>query len=60
VLLGAGAEVASLKDGELADIAPTLLALLGMPQPKAMTGHSLIVHAEATAGGPGRQARVSA
>jgi 2,3-bisphosphoglycerate-independent phosphoglycerate mutase len=31
------------KDGILADVAPTLLFLLGLPQPKAMTGHSLLV-----------------
>jgi 2,3-bisphosphoglycerate-independent phosphoglycerate mutase len=28
--------------GILADVAPTLLELLGIPQPAAMTGHSLI------------------
>jgi len=32
-----------LRDGGvLADVAPTLLELLGVPQPQAMTGHSLI------------------
>src|SRR5438046_8962084 len=31
------------EDGILADVAPTLLFLLGLPQPKARTGHSLIV-----------------
>jgi 2,3-bisphosphoglycerate-independent phosphoglycerate mutase len=31
-----------LADGRLADVAPTLLDLLGLPQPAAMTGHSLI------------------
>jgi 2,3-bisphosphoglycerate-independent phosphoglycerate mutase len=31
------------EDGILADIAPTLLFLLGLPQPKAMTGHNLLV-----------------
>jgi 2,3-bisphosphoglycerate-independent phosphoglycerate mutase len=30
-----------LKDGRLCDVAPTLLDLLGLPQPAAMTGHSL-------------------
>jgi 2,3-bisphosphoglycerate-independent phosphoglycerate mutase len=30
-------------DGILADVAPTLLFLLGLPQPKAMTGHNLLV-----------------
>ena len=32
-----------LADGGLADVAPTLCALLGIPQPAQMTGHSLIV-----------------
>jgi 2,3-bisphosphoglycerate-independent phosphoglycerate mutase len=36
--------IARLADGRLADVAPTLLDILGLPQPKAMTGHSLIVH----------------
>ena len=31
------------EDGILADVAPTLLFLLGLPQPKEMTGHNLIV-----------------
>ena len=30
-----------LEDGRLADVAPTLLALMGIPQPAPMTGHSL-------------------
>ena len=33
--------VTQLRDGKLADIAPTVLALLGLPQPKAMTGQNL-------------------
>ncbi len=32
-----------LVDGRLADVAPTLLKLLGLPQPAEMTGHVLIV-----------------
>lgn len=28
--------------GSLADVAPTILSLLGLPQPKEMTGHNLI------------------
>jgi 2,3-bisphosphoglycerate-independent phosphoglycerate mutase len=36
------AAVGRLEDGRLADVAPTLLALLGLPRPAAMTGHSLI------------------
>jgi 2,3-bisphosphoglycerate-independent phosphoglycerate mutase len=31
-----------LANGRLADVAPTLLALMGIAQPAAMTGHSLI------------------
>jgi 2,3-bisphosphoglycerate-independent phosphoglycerate mutase len=43
VLLAVGpAEVKALHDGRLADIAPTLLQFLGLPQPKAMTGRSLL------------------
>jgi len=40
------AEVGGLRDrGILADVAPTLLELLGQDQPDAMTGESLIEHA---------------
>src|SRR2546421_1340740 len=31
------------EDGILADVAPTLLFLLGLPQPQEMTGHNLVV-----------------
>jgi 2,3-bisphosphoglycerate-independent phosphoglycerate mutase len=31
-------------EGTLADVAPTVLALLGMPQPPAMSGRSLLLH----------------
>ncbi len=33
-----------LKEGSAIDVAPTVLHLLGLPQPKDMTGHSLIVN----------------
>ncbi|MDR2040775.1 MAG: 2,3-bisphosphoglycerate-independent phosphoglycerate mutase [Tannerella sp.] len=33
---------AQVSDGILADVAPSLLSVLGLPQPKEMTGHSLI------------------
>ena len=33
-----------LKDGKLADIAPTILEVMGLAQPAEMTGESLIVH----------------
>jgi 2,3-bisphosphoglycerate-independent phosphoglycerate mutase len=39
---GHGAEVALRKDGCLADIAPTILEILRLPQPEEMTGRSLI------------------
>jgi 2,3-bisphosphoglycerate-independent phosphoglycerate mutase len=42
VLLAGGPPGAVLHDGILADLAPTMLALLGLPQPAAMTGTSLI------------------
>jgi 2,3-bisphosphoglycerate-independent phosphoglycerate mutase len=35
----------SLADGRLADVAPTLLELLGLPKPAAMTGRSLFAAA---------------
>jgi 2,3-bisphosphoglycerate-independent phosphoglycerate mutase len=31
--------------GSLRDVAPTLLAMLGLPQPAEMTGHSLLTFA---------------
>jgi 2,3-bisphosphoglycerate-independent phosphoglycerate mutase len=37
-----GGEATSLADGRLADIAPTLLALMGLPKPAAMSGASLL------------------
>jgi len=41
-LIIVGADV-QLRPGRLADIAPTMLALMGLEQPREMTGHSLIV-----------------
>jgi 2,3-bisphosphoglycerate-independent phosphoglycerate mutase len=35
-----------IESGILADIAPTLLFLLDLPQPAEMTGHSLLAPAE--------------
>ena len=32
-----------MKDGILADVAPTLLDMLGLPKPKEMTGRTLLV-----------------
>ncbi|MGJ8603497.1 MAG: 2,3-bisphosphoglycerate-independent phosphoglycerate mutase [Marivita sp.] len=42
VVLYGGPEGARLADGRLADLAPTLLALMGLRQPDEMTGQSLI------------------
>ena len=41
-LLFHGRPARSLEKGSLRDIAPTMLALLGVPQPEEMTGHSLL------------------
>jgi len=42
-----GPEGVTLKDGRLADVAPTLLELMGIPAPVEMTGNSLIVRGKA-------------
>jgi len=42
LLFNAPSEVHSLGDGKLADVAPTLLALMKLPQPAEMTGRSLL------------------
>lgn len=42
VILIGGPEGVTLQDGRLADVAPTLLALMGLPQPPEMTGQTLI------------------
>src|SRR4051812_29653533 len=41
-VLLAGVEGVSLADGRLADLAPTLLELMGLPQPPEMTGTPLL------------------
>ncbi len=43
VALVGGPAGASLRDGRLADLAPTLLDLMGLEQPSEMTGRSLII-----------------
>jgi 2,3-bisphosphoglycerate-independent phosphoglycerate mutase len=43
VLVNPPPGVAGLRDGRLADIAPTLLALLGLPKPATMTGEPLLL-----------------
>lgn len=39
-----------VKDGILADVAPTLLEMMGLPKPEQMSGHSLLLAKEETAG----------
>ncbi len=42
IYAGPNADKAQLQDGILADVAPTLLYLMDIPQPEEMTGHSLV------------------
>lgn len=42
-LILAGGHATGLQNGRLADLAPTLLSLMGLPQPPEMTGRSLLV-----------------
>ncbi len=59
VLVNAPGEGIRLRDGRLADIAPTILALMGLPQPKEMTGRSLMAPAAARTTGTGREQRAT-
>jgi 2,3-bisphosphoglycerate-independent phosphoglycerate mutase len=43
VLVATALEGTILRDGTLADVAPTICVLLGLPQPASMTGRSLIL-----------------
>ncbi len=43
VLVNPPARVTGLADGRLADVAPTLLELMDLPKPAAMTGRSLLI-----------------
>ena len=45
VIVVNGPAGAGLRDGRLADLAPTVLHLMGLPKPAEMTGESLIVPA---------------
>jgi 2,3-bisphosphoglycerate-independent phosphoglycerate mutase len=42
VVVNPPTEIGRLENGRLSDIAPTLLDILGLTKPAAMTGHSLI------------------
>jgi len=59
VLVNAPQGITGIGSGRLADIAPTLLALMGMPQPASMTGHNLLISGRSDEGA-GQPSRVSA
>ena len=42
ILVGSKYKTVQLRDGILADLAPTILRLLGLPKPGEMTGSALI------------------
>ena len=42
IVIGAGDGVKDVKDGALCNVAPTILKLMGIPQPEAMTAEPLI------------------
>ena len=42
-LIVSGAGDIKLRPGKLADIAPTMLSLMGLPKPETMTGESLVI-----------------
>src|SRR5579864_8840042 len=42
VIVNPPGAIGRVENGRLADVAPTLLEILGLPKPAAMTGHSLI------------------
>ena len=42
IVVGAGDEVKTVKDGALCNVAPTILKLMGIPQPATMTAEPLI------------------
>ena len=42
IVIGAGDEVKDVKDGALCNVAPTILKLMGIPKPEAMTAEPLI------------------
>jgi 2,3-bisphosphoglycerate-independent phosphoglycerate mutase len=59
VLVNGLGERVRLRDGQLADIAPTVLALMGLAQPKEMSGQSLMSPAAAKASETGREQRAT-
>jgi 2,3-bisphosphoglycerate-independent phosphoglycerate mutase len=59
VLVGGAGEGLLLRDGELADIAPTILSLMGLPAPKEMSGRSLMAPAAGRTAETGREQRAA-
>jgi 2,3-bisphosphoglycerate-independent phosphoglycerate mutase len=59
VLVDGRGESIRLQDGRLADIAPTILALMGLPQPKEMSGRSLMAPAASRTTEAGRVQRAT-
>ena len=60
VLANAPDNVERIDNGRLADLAPTILDLLGVPQPAEMTGHSLLYRTAYTRAARGSVARRAA
>jgi 2,3-bisphosphoglycerate-independent phosphoglycerate mutase len=52
VMVNAPAGVDRLRNGRLADLAPTVLDLMGLPQPAAMSGQTLVASAVSDAASP--------
>jgi 2,3-bisphosphoglycerate-independent phosphoglycerate mutase len=58
--VAADADQYTVQDGILADVAPTLLDMLGLPQPEQMTGKSLLLPKSAAAKVPAKKAAKAA
>jgi 2,3-bisphosphoglycerate-independent phosphoglycerate mutase len=56
ILVNGPANITALKNGRLADIAPTLVTLMGLTKPAEMTGHSLLVESAAASAQAERRA----
>src|SRR5262249_24183216 len=59
VLVNAAGDRVRLRNGRLADIAPTVLALMGLRQPQEMSGQSLIAPATGRPAETGREQRAT-
>jgi len=59
VLVNAPGDGIRLRDGRLADIAPTILTIMGLPPPKEMSGRSLMAPAAARTADTDREQRAA-